>query len=91
MNFLLFGQRIQRKLNFNPGALGIRVDDWNSGYIVDVKNGSQAEQVGVKNCWWVKDIDGDGVSRSTLISKVRGDKPFYIIFDCEVTSSKQIL
>ena len=78
-NFFIESPNI-RKVTFEAGSLGIRVDDWETGVIIDVLKDSQAAQKGVLKTWRVYDIAGEGLSRDILISKARGKSPYDVIF-----------
>jgi len=78
---------------FKPGDIGIDAD-WESGIVISVVPGGQAERLGVKKGWEFHTLREGGISEPYSRAKLRlfcgGDQVYSVIFTAEARAARKL-
>merc|ERR1711904_354828 len=74
------GEKYEMTVTFQPGALGIKHANWDTGVLHELDPGGQADKKGVRCGYRFKAIDRMQYSEALLDTKRQGDKEFVVIF-----------
>lgn len=77
-----------RVVQFRPGDIGISAD-WTTGWVLELHDGGQGEQQGVKVGWVFQSIGEEAYSRKLLDAKRASVAPYAVTFRTQSAGSQK--